>query len=67
MQTPRFQYDRIIITGASSGFGEAFAGTLAPHGPEYANPATIANFLVLSWPYARPAIAWPTATGKTGR
>ena len=34
MQTPRLQYDRIIITGASSGFGEAFAGTLAPHAAE---------------------------------
>lgn len=34
MQTPRFQYDRIIITGASSGFGEVFAGTLAPHAGE---------------------------------
>lgn len=34
MQTARLQYDRIIITGASSGFGEAFAGTLAPHTAE---------------------------------
>lgn len=34
MQTPRLQYDRIIITGASSGFGEAFAKTLAPHAGE---------------------------------
>lgn len=34
MHTARLQYDRIIITGASSGFGEAFAGTLAPHTAE---------------------------------
>ena len=34
MYTARLQYDRIIITGASSGFGEAFAGTLAPHTAE---------------------------------
>ena len=34
MHTARLQYDRIIITGASSGFGEAFAGTLAPHTEE---------------------------------
>lgn len=31
MQDPRLQYARIIITGASSGFGEAFARRLAPH------------------------------------
>ena len=34
MHTARLQYDRIIITGASTGFGEAFAGTLAPHTAE---------------------------------
>lgn len=34
MQIPRLQYDRIIITGASSGFGEAFAETLASHAGE---------------------------------
>lgn len=34
MQDQRLQYDRIIITGASSGFGEAFASTLAPHAGE---------------------------------
>ena len=34
MYTARLHYDRIIITGASSGFGEAFAGTLAPHTEE---------------------------------
>ena len=34
MHTARLQYDRIISTGASSGFGEAFAGTLAPHTEE---------------------------------
>lgn len=34
MQPPRLQYDRIIITGASSGFGQAFAKTLAPHAGE---------------------------------
>lgn len=36
MRTARLQYDRIIITGASSGFGEAFAATLAPHAAELA-------------------------------
>ncbi len=34
MSPSRLQYDRIIITGASSGFGEAFAGTLAAHAAE---------------------------------
>lgn len=34
MQSPHLQYDRIIITGASSGFGQAFAKTLAPHAGE---------------------------------
>lgn len=34
MPSQRLQYDRIIITGASSGFGEAFARTLAPHAGE---------------------------------
>ena len=29
MQNQRLQYERIIITGASSGFGKAFARTLA--------------------------------------
>ena len=29
MQNQRFQYERIIITGASSGFGKAFAQMLA--------------------------------------
>ena len=38
MHTARLQYDRIIITGASSGFGEAFAGTLAPHTAELPIP-----------------------------
>ncbi len=34
MQFPALQYHRIIVTGASSGFGRAFAQTLAPNTTE---------------------------------
>lgn len=36
MKTPCLHYDRIIITGASSGFGKAFAETLASRAAELA-------------------------------
>ena len=61
MHTARLQYDRIIITGASSGFGEAFAGTLAPHTAELVliarNEAALRQLKVLARGKKLPSIS----------